>query len=76
MHTATLTPNGRLTIPIEVRRALKIETGDRVEFVQIAHDRYELFAITGEVTALKGMFGTAKKKVSIKSMNAVIKDMA
>ena len=50
------------TIPVEVRNDLKVEAGDRVEFV----------AATSDVTALKGMFGQAKKRVSIESMNAAI----
>ncbi|MDP1740973.1 hypothetical protein [Polaromonas sp.] len=34
--------------------------------------RYEVVAATREVTELKGMFGLAKKSVSIASMNAAI----
>ena len=72
MSTATLTTKGQITIPVEVRNALKVEAGDRVEFVQIAPDRYEFVAATGEVTALKGMFGPAKKPVSLAAMNEAI----
>jgi antitoxin PrlF len=72
MSTATLTTKGQITIPIEVRNALKVEAGDRVEFVQIAPDRYEFVAATNEVTALKGMFGPAKKPVSLSTMNEAI----
>jgi AbrB family looped-hinge helix DNA binding protein len=72
MSTATLTSKGQITIPAEVRKDLKVDTGDRVEFVQIAPGRYEFVAVTSEVTALKGMFGPVKKIVSIESMNAAI----
>ena len=72
MSTATLTSKGQITIPVEVRNALKVDTGDRVEFVQIAPGRYEFVAVTSDVTALKGMFGPAKTVVSIESMNAAI----
>jgi len=72
MSTATLTTKGQITIPIEVRNALKVEAGDRVEFVQIAPDRYEFVAATSEVTALKGMFGPAKKPISLTAMNGAI----
>jgi len=51
---------------------LKVDAGDRVEFVQIAPGRYEFVAATREVTALRGMFGPTKKTVSIVSMNAAI----
>jgi antitoxin PrlF len=72
MATATLTSKGQITIPVEVRNDLQVDAGDRVEFVLIAPGRYEFVAATREVTALKGMFGTVKKSVSIASMNAAI----
>jgi AbrB family looped-hinge helix DNA binding protein len=72
MATATLTSKGQITIPLEVRKDLKVDTGDRVEFVLIAPGRYEFVAATSEVTELKGMFGTAQKTVSIEAMNAAI----
>lgn len=72
MPSATLTSKGQITIPVEVRKDLKVDTGDRVEFVQIAPGRYEFVAATSEVTALKGMFGPVKKSVSIDSMNVAI----
>ena len=72
MTTATLTSKGQITIPVDVRNDLKVDAGDRVEFVQIAPGRYEFVAATSEVTALKGMFGKPKKTVSIKDMNAAI----
>ena len=72
MSTATLTSKGQITIPVDVRTALKVDAGDRVEFVQIAPDRYEFVAATNDVSALKGMFGPAKKSVSLVDMQAAI----
>lgn len=72
MVTATLTSKGQITIPAEVRHELQVDTGDRVEFVQIAPGRYEFVAATSEVTELKGMFGSVKQAVSIEAMNAAI----
>lgn len=72
MTTATLTSKGQITIPATVREALGVDTGDRVEFVEIAPGRYEFIAATRSVTALKGMFGKPRKSVSIEEMNAVI----
>jgi AbrB family looped-hinge helix DNA binding protein len=72
MSTATLTTKGQITIPAEVRKDLNVDTGDRVEFVLIAPGRYEFVAATREVTELKGMFGPAKKGISIEAMNAAI----
>ena len=72
MTMATLTSKGQITIPVDVRNDLKVDAGDRVEFVQIAPGRYEFVAATSEVTELKGMFGKSKKTISIEDMNAAI----
>ena len=72
MSTATLSSNGQITIPVDVRSDLKLGAGDRVEFVLIAPGRYEFVAATSDVTALKGMFGPPKKTVSIDSISAAI----
>lgn len=74
MTTATLTSKGQITIPVNVRNDLKVNAGDRVEFVQIAPGRYEFVAATRNVTELKGMFGKAKKTVSIEAMNRAISE--
>ena len=73
MSTATLTTKGQITIPIDVRRALKVETGDRVEFIQIEPGRFEVIAATRSVRELKGRFGKPKRAVSIDEMNAAIR---
>lgn len=72
MTKATLRTKGQITIPAEVRKDLKVDAGDRVEFVWIAPGRCEFVAATQEVTELKGMFGPAKKMVTIEAMNAAI----
>ncbi|MBC7611107.1 MAG: AbrB/MazE/SpoVT family DNA-binding domain-containing protein [Polaromonas sp.] len=72
MTTATISSKGQITIPAGVRQALHVDTGDRVEFVEIEAGRYEFVAATRSVTELKGMFGKAKRVVSIEEMNSVI----
>lgn len=72
MTSATITSKGQITIPVDVRNELRVNSGDHVEFVRIAPGRYELVAASREVTELKGMFGPAKKIVSIATMNAAI----
>ena len=72
MSTATLTSKGQITIPADVRRLLNVQTGDRVEFVQIEHGRFELVAATRSVRELKGLFGLATRTVSIDEMNRAI----
>lgn len=72
MSTATLTSRGQITIPADVRRALNVDAGDRIEFVQVEPGRFEVVASTRSVRELKGMFGKGKKPVSIEDMNAAI----
>ena len=72
MTAANLTSKGQITIPAKVRAALGVDTGDRVEFVEVAPGRYEIIAATRSVTDLKGMFGAARQTVSIEEMNAAI----
>jgi antitoxin PrlF len=72
MAAATLTSKGQITIPVEVRQALGLDTGDRLEFVEVEPGRFEIVPATRPVTALKGMFGKARRTVSIEEMNAAI----
>jgi antitoxin PrlF len=72
MATATLTGKGQITIPVEVRLALRLDAGDRVEFVEVEPGRFEIVPATRSVRALKGMFGKPRRTVSIEEMNAAI----
>jgi antitoxin PrlF len=72
MTTATVTSKGQITIPVNVRQALQVEPGDRVEFVEIEPGRFEVVAATHSVKELKGMFGKPAKSVSIEEMNKTI----
>jgi len=72
MAAATLTSKGQITIPVDVRRALNVAAGDRVEFVEIEPGRFEVIAATRSVRELKWRFGKPKRTVSIEEMNAAI----
>jgi hypothetical protein len=73
MPEATLTSKGQITVPIEVRKALALELGDKLEFVLVAPGRYEAMAASMSVTSLKGLFDKPTKKVSIDDMTQAIK---
>lgn len=73
MITATITAKGQITIPAEIRQALKLDAGDRIVFEETKPGCYVLKpAQKVKVGVLKGMFGKAKKSVSIEEMNAII----
>lgn len=72
MTTATLSSKGQITIPASVRQALQVDTGDRVEFVEVEPGKFLFLAANRSVTELKGMFGKPAKTVSIEDMNRAI----
>jgi len=72
MTTATLTSKGQITIPSAVRAALGVDSGDRLEFIEVQPGRFEIVAATHSVTALKGLIRKPAKPVTIEAMNAAI----
>lgn len=73
MTAATVTSKGQITIPAEVRRALAVDAGDRVEFVEVEPGQFLFLAANRSITELKGMFDKPSRSVSIKDMNRAIK---
>lgn len=72
MATATMTSKGQITVPATVRGALGLDTGSRVEFVEVSKGRFEIFAATEPVQSLKGMIGKPGVPVSVEQMNDAI----
>jgi antitoxin PrlF len=72
MAAATLTSKGQITIPVEVRNALGLDAGDRVEFIEVEKGKFAIVAATGQVRDLKGLIPKPAKPVSIREMNAAI----
>lgn len=72
MPTATLTSKGQITIPAAVRVSLGIDTGDRVEFIEMSPGRFEMVAATLPSTALKGLIRAPSTPVSVDDMNDAI----
>ena len=72
MPAATVTSKGQITIPVEVRSALGLDAGDRVEFVELEKGKFAVVAATTPVESLKGLIHKPAKPVSIDQMNAAI----
>ena len=72
MSTATVTSKGQITIPAQVRAALGLDAGSRIEFVETEKGKYAIVPATSPVRALKGMLRKPVKPVSIESMNQAI----
>ena len=72
MATATLTSKGQITIPKEVRDALGVGTGDRVEFVAEEKGVYKMVAATRDVSHLKGLVAKPARPVTVEAMKRAI----
>ena len=73
MAAATMTSKGQVTIPREVRRRLKLETGARVEFVELPDGAFAIRPAIRDVRALKGLLREPKKVVTLEEMNAAVR---
>jgi len=70
---ATITSKGQITIPVQVRAALGVDAGDRIEFVEVGKGEFNIVAATRSVKELNGMlYRKGRKPVSIEEMNAAI----
>ena len=76
MAVSTVTSKGQTTIPGEIRRHLKLKSGDRVEFIVEADGRVVLVPATVDVCELKGLLAPAPKRVSLGAMEAAIRKRA
>jgi AbrB family looped-hinge helix DNA binding protein len=69
---ATLTSKGQLTLPKEVRAALGVGPGDRVDFVRMEDGNFAVMPATQSVKRLKGLIRKPKKTVSLDDMDKAI----
>jgi len=76
MATAVLSSKGQVTIPAEVRRRLGIDTGDRIEFVEVKDQGYVIRPAVEDVRSLKGLLRKPDKPVSVQDMDAAVRDHA
>jgi antitoxin PrlF len=71
---STITSKGQVTIPAEVRRAVGLGAGTRVEFIVNSRRRIELVPRQADIRALRGAVPMPRLAVSVGSMNTVVAD--
>lgn len=72
MSTATLTSKGQITIPRELRLALGLHAGTKLDFL-LDKDGFRVVPLRGASTPLKGRFsGRISQAVSIADMDQAI----
>jgi antitoxin PrlF len=70
---ATITSKGQITIPVQVRNALGVDAGDRLEFVELEKGKFAIVPATRSIRELEGRFYDKRRKpVTIEEMNAAI----
>lgn len=70
MPTSTVTAKGQITIPKDVRDALRVDTGDRVSFVVRDDGVVEMRPETVDLGELYGVLRRrGRKPVSVEQMN-------
>ncbi len=72
MPSAKLTSKGQITIPLEVRRALGLRTGDRLAFVPRDDGSWSLDTEKVDLRSLAGVLRPKVKGVTIEMMNEAI----
>lgn len=72
MQYSTVTQKGQITIPINIRKALAINEGDKVAFVQTGNSITITVSEKMDLMSLSGCLPKPKKSLSIEEMNSII----
>jgi AbrB family looped-hinge helix DNA binding protein len=72
MSTATVTTKGQITLPRDVRRALGLAPGDKVDFVAV-DGGFQLIPLRQDIRALKGrLAGRVQRPFTVEEMDEAI----
>ena len=72
MYTAKITSKGQITMPQKIREHLKVEKGDRIEFLIGADGKVTILPVTSDARMLKGMVPKPQEPVSVEDMKRTI----
>ncbi len=76
MPSAKITSKGQITIPVEVRTELGLDTGDQVEFYKLNDGRFALRPRTGSIRDLKGCVPKLDFTPTLEQLDEAILDAA
>lgn len=72
MAAATLTSKCQITVPKEVRDALGVGPGDRIDFVRMEDGNFAVIPAGMPVERLKGILRKPRKPVSLEAMEKAV----
>jgi antitoxin PrlF len=73
MASATITSKGQITLPVRVRKALGVDSGDRIEFVELEKGQFAIVPATRSLEELNGLFkGKRKTAATTEEMDEAI----
>ncbi len=72
MTTATMTSKGQITVPANVREALRLVPGSKLDFIKQPDGSYKILTKTGDIRQLRGIVKYDGPAVSIDDMNDAI----
>ena len=76
MVVATMTSKGQITIPVAVRRKLRLKAGSKVDFIENKAGELVLKPRTGDIRELYGIVKYDGPPLSIEEINEAIGDAA
>ena len=76
MVAATMTSKGQITIPVEVRKRLRLRAGSKVDFVENKAGELVLKPRIGDIRSLRGIVKYDGPPISVEEMNEAIADAA
>ena len=76
MVAATVTSKGQITIPVAVRKRLRLRAGSKVDFVENKAGELVLKPRTGDIRELYGIVKYDGPPLSIEEINEAIGDAA
>jgi antitoxin PrlF len=76
MNESTISSKGQVTIPKAIRTRLHLKVGDRLRFVVEADGSVRLAAATRDVSTLRDILPSPKRRATLDEMQSVIRRRA
>jgi antitoxin PrlF len=76
MPTTTVTSKGQITIPAEIRKALKLKPGNRIDFYETENGEYVLRPKNRSIREMEGCIPRLDHVPTIEEMNQAVLDRA